>query len=58
MRAPTRLIRITLLLTLTAAMGATGKQHFGQRGLVIGIFLGVLLGWLAGWWVKRTFLDF
>lgn len=53
-----KLVRLVLVITGAAAVGASGKEHFGKPGLWIGIFVGLLLGWLAGWWVKRTFLDF
>ena len=55
---PTKLLRAVLVVTCSAAMGASGKTHFGKTGMWIGIFLGILVGWLAGWWVKRTFLEF
>ncbi len=57
-KPPTKVLRAVLMVTGAAAMGASGKTHFGKTGLWIGIFLGALVGWLAGWWVKRTFLEF
>ena len=47
-----------LVITGAAAMGASGKAHFGKVGLILGIFLGALVGWLVAWWVKRSFLEF
>ena len=47
-----------LIITGAAAGGATGKQHFGKVGLILGIFFGGLAGWLAALWVRRTFLEF